>query len=748
MPSSDLTIVSDKATFSDRLGFQHYCDTIAHISMESETPLTLGIFGPWGSGKTSLLLMLRRKLQTLAHRISPRVVWFDAWKYNSEAELWRAFVLHVLESLRPTSDTSMQWYSGKQQPAPLDRRLDDLEARLYRSIEKGEIGCVKLGWQQQFDGDVPVTLELDFAFLPDTTTLTKLFETAHAEIGKSNNVGFISGFQRYKTQVHRERVRFLAEFLNEFEEIVQQYISAQNRRLIVLIDDLDRCNSDQGVRLLEAIKLFLDVEGCVFVIALDYDAIQASVRKMLPQSPDEASSYLDKIIQLPFHLPRIDDNTKYSYLRSAFPDLPIECARAMANGLTPNPRTIKRAVNVFRLHQGIASRHPTLATHIEPTRLAKTVVLQMCYPKVYRDWLKEPLLIRTVEERYCGKEVRTSFEDIVERTLQEIDNTPLHAMLTFGAGDPRLGFSGLSEVELEMYLHLTSTTRTGPSDQISTDSGVWLDLLSGSERLAALAFEGINPEKYDAYADNLLEYIDEANRNTVKERFWAAHVLCMFGDPRNLDAFETIPAGPFLMSEDKHEIWVEESEIGRYPITNQQYKEFIEAGGYQTRDWWSTEGWNWRGLKNVSEPRFWNDSNWNESSKPVIGISWYEAEAYCNWAQQRLPQEVEWEKAARGQDGRLYPWGDSADIEQANVAELDLETSSYVGLFPNGASPYGLLDVAGNVWEWTSSRMEDGRCILKGGCWSARIEHARCSYSFGLNPESRDANVGFRTARL
>jgi iron(II)-dependent oxidoreductase len=188
----------------------------------------------------------------------------------------------------------------------------------------------------------------------------------------------------------------------------------------------------------------------------------------------------------------------------------------------------------------------------------------------------------------------------------------------------------------------------------------------------------------------------------------------------------------------------------------------------------------------------------------VVGVTWYEALAYCRWLGEKLlalskqqlaspgleegesafwrglaegrlrvglPSEVEWEKAARGAEGegRVYPWGDGFDAEKANVAATGLGASSAVGCFPGGASPYGLQDMSGNVWEWTRSLwgegyskpdfkypydVEDGRekldagrgilRILRGGGWSSDSAAARCAYRDWLNPYSRNRSYGFR----
>ena len=204
-------------------------------------------------------------------------------------------------------------------------------------------------------------------------------------------------------------------------------------------------------------------------------------------------------------------------------------------------------------------------------------------------------------------------------------------------------------------------------------------------------------------------------------------------------------------------------------------------------------------------PYWYGDPQWGAPTRPVVGISWYEALAYCNWLTKQLsrissqfsvnrgtqdfwtglregrlrvglPSEAQWEKAARGPIGnpksqienRKYPWGDAWQGDRANIDETELKQTSPVGLFPKGKSPAGLLDLSGNVWEWTRSRWGSASIfkpdygypylpggerddlsgsalrMLRGGSWDDSRRSARCAYRLRLVPVSFDSNVGFR----
>jgi len=207
----------------------------------------------------------------------------------------------------------------------------------------------------------------------------------------------------------------------------------------------------------------------------------------------------------------------------------------------------------------------------------------------------------------------------------------------------------------------------------------------------------------------------------------------------------TIPAGVFQMGDEDTGIYpvnVDKFEIGRYEVTNRQYAQCMKAGICVGSA--------------IAE---------SKDLHPVMNVTWYDAVAYCEWVGGRLPTEAEWEKAARGTDGRIYPWGENIDCSLANYWGKDgvcVGDTTPIGSYPDGVSPYGAYDMAGNVWEWTSSLYmgypydaTDGRegltstddRVLRGGSWSSNDYYARSAFRDVSGPSYTSVNVGFRCAR-
>jgi len=216
-----------------------------------------------------------------------------------------------------------------------------------------------------------------------------------------------------------------------------------------------------------------------------------------------------------------------------------------------------------------------------------------------------------------------------------------------------------------------------------------------------------------------------------------------------------IPAGEFTMGSDladddekpAHTVTLEAFEIDMFEVTNADFAKFVEETGYQT------------GAEKAGEAG-WRAYAEGKDNHPVVKVTWDDADAYCQWAGKRLPTEAEWEKAAKGEEGLLYPWGNEWDPAKANTKESGFRGTVAVGSFAEGASSYGVFDMAGNVWEWTadwyqsypdstyqSEYFGEKFKVTRGGGWFQEEKLVTTSNRSATDLSAANDDLGFRCAR-
>jgi len=214
-----------------------------------------------------------------------------------------------------------------------------------------------------------------------------------------------------------------------------------------------------------------------------------------------------------------------------------------------------------------------------------------------------------------------------------------------------------------------------------------------------------------------------------------------------------IPAGEFTMGSDvederpPHVVSVGAFEIDQFEVTNQEFERFVWETGYVTN------------AEKAGETS-WRYYAKDKPQHPVVKVSWNDARAYCEWAGKRLPTEAEWEKAARGTDARVYPWGNQWVEAKANAKEAGYRGTTAVGSFPDGGSPYGVMDMAGNVAEWTTDWFKaypggdfyspyfgDKYRVIRGGGWFSDKRLVRTTERSCSGVELANDDVGFRCVR-
>lgn len=222
-----------------------------------------------------------------------------------------------------------------------------------------------------------------------------------------------------------------------------------------------------------------------------------------------------------------------------------------------------------------------------------------------------------------------------------------------------------------------------------------------------------------------------------------------------------VPAGEFTMGENRyydwvfllayniydgpvHTVYLDAYYIDKYEVTNEQYRKFVEETGHRI-------------------PSCWSDARLNLPDHPVVGVTWEDAVAYATWAGKRLPTEAEWEKAARGTDKRLWPWGNTFNKDKCNVWESGVKSTTPVKKYEEGKSPYGCYNMAGNVWEWCSDyydqhyyrasprRNPQGpntglQRVIRGGSFLYFGHYARCAARYRVPWYAQSPQIGFRCA--
>jgi formylglycine-generating enzyme required for sulfatase activity len=304
-------------------------------------------------------------------------------------------------------------------------------------------------------------------------------------------------------------------------------------------------------------------------------------------------------------------------------------------------------------------------------------------------------------------------------------------------------------------LQYANFAHRGPEDEVALDQVVRALRIGQKAPREGAEVQGAAAPQSSAVGQEEVTLEPPQQLEPIKPQYWSL--------PYGEQEWVTIPAGEFWMGDDQggadgrpaHRLFVPGFRMARVPITNAQYALYVQATG-------------------VKPPRHWEEDGRPPKERlnhPVVHVSWEEACGYCEWLSQvtgkriRLPTEAEWEKAARGDmDKRSYPWGDKFDASKCNSEEAGLGGTSPVGAFPAGASPYGCLDMSGNVWQWVQDWYDEryywqgatrnlqgpssGEAkVVRGGSWSLFPGLARVSSRLRLVPGGRLGNVGFRCAQ-
>ena len=628
-----------------------------------------------------------------------KTVWFNAWKYGREDALLAALIRTIVRTMQAD------------------------------------------GWLERAKAKVADPERPRFKPFTAAVNLATLWATA--------GVGQLDLTKHQAEAPVRAQMPFFEEFSQEFDRLLAWYINGrpnlrgeiddQRGALVVFIDDLDRCLPDKIVQVLEAVKLFLDKRGCVFVLGADRRLVREAVaahyrrQQINISGRSEYHDYLEKVIQVRFDLPPLRQRDMEMYVetlgtgeRPLDPTL-LTNLGVMVSAREMNPRNIKTFINSIELGWAMLQRaEPETAKGLDKTQFIEWQALRVVAPDFCRELReREPktqALALLQDTRAYGlakdKGEEQAAADLVEqrpRLRKYAEDEALLRVLRAG----QFAFD-VRTLEACMFLSAPLVVEL-PEEELPP-----LRVARGEEGATITRFESLGTE--DARRGLMAMIADEAV--DLQHRIAAAEALGRLGDPRMGEMVE-IPAGEFISGEGEGQktIHLDAFQISKYPVTNAEYAKFVRETGHRVPGHWDG-----------------NEPPPDKLNHPVVNVNWHDANAYAEWAGKQLPTEEQWEKAARGSDGREYPWGNEFDNSRCNTKESGIGSTTPVGVYPGGVSPYTVHDMAGNVWEWTAGEHEDvsGSRVLRGGSWNDDRYYARCAYRNWFGPNLGWDYVGFR----
>ncbi|MBK8210999.1 MAG: SUMF1/EgtB/PvdO family nonheme iron enzyme [Rhodospirillales bacterium] len=618
--AADSVVCHDEPCLEDRLDRERYVKALAQLALTCQTPMVFGLYGGWGVGKTSMMLQIRQQIDD----DGTPTVWFDPWRHQFDEDPIVALLQTMVVDL------------GKEKSTGVKEILTTVALALGSSLTKKVLGL-------NFDDYRKMQ-----AFVAE-----EMFTLRNAQI----------------------RLR------EAIEELIKK-TRTKNKRIVFFIDDLDRCLPANMLKMLEALKLYLNVKDCVYFLGLDHTIVRKGIEKEYAELKIEDQDYLDKIIQLPFAIPPIHGEKATPFIESLLPQEAKSCAANLALFLANNPRKVKRFVNTLALNL-------VLAANIFGEQ------------KYNIDLIVAFLLIQHRKEalfKQIGANPHLYLELAVAKAKEETQ--------------PAQDYFG-DDTQLKAFVQ-----RIGVPDDTPLERYVYLADIAGAaarkERTLA-----IEPEMVIIQPGIFLMGSDEAEDEKPPHQVTIKHRL----------------------------------EVGKYPVTFAEYDAFCVA----------------------TDRPLPSDQDWGRGRRPVINVSWEDAQAYCAWLSKekaavtgrhyRLLSEAEWEYACRAGTVTKHAFGDEITGTHANFGGTVGRTTE-VGAYP--ANPWGLYDMHGNVWEWVEDIWHDSyadapddgsawigqegkqsssKRVVRGGSWNYVPGFCRSAFRGRDDPVVRFIYLGFRLAR-
>ncbi|MDP8208924.1 MAG: SUMF1/EgtB/PvdO family nonheme iron enzyme [Candidatus Electryonea clarkiae] len=650
----------------DHLQFEPTATVLARGAVETSNPLTIGIFGEWGTGKTSLMRLIKEKID----KDKAIAVWFNAWQYEKEK--------HLIVPLVSTISTSKSFNKFTNEASKSLKNA--LRSIAYGFSVKGKVG-------------IPLVSEAEVNLSP------KDMIERYQDLSKDSVIG-------------------QSLYFDAFEELKKYSGSEGVPRIVVFVDDLDRCFPEKAVELLEGIKLVLNQPGFAFVLGVNDAIIQAFIRTKYQKDYGISGSlfedYLDKIVQVKVPVPKRKSDEMKDYITDLLEDVEIfdEDTKKIiipliAEAREQNPRSIVRLINRLIVSSRISNLE---GKDFDPIALLISIALD---EERYKDltsalnveiakaknkkvgiYLAEKLIDYDSEDSECIEKLKNSSKEFESPSLDKAIET------------------------LDKYKHLCMLFK----------------LKSGQEWLK-------NKDYRDMMVEETSRTLGESKSETRQEEKLGGSE---FLNKLNL-RMAAIPAGSFRMGSEEHDseqpvhkVTLDAFRMSIYPITQAQYQTVMGE----------------------------NPSQFKGPDNPVDSVSWNDAKEFCEKISEKtgrkftLPSEAQWEYACRAGSETKYHNGDKeSDLDKVGwFTGNSKEKTHTVG--QKDCNAWGLYDMHGNVWEWCedcyhdnyNDAPDDGSAwtspkttsrVLRGGSWGNGSWYCRSANRLGSDPDTHYGLDGF-----
>ncbi len=665
---SDMPV--NEAGRTDKLNFDTIASVLVEAAIDTESSLTIGIYGEWGSGKTSLMRLMQEKVDKEPNAIA---VWFNAWQYEKEEHL----IIPLVATFKKKLDDAIEKRKlGKQDWTGLVKLRDALRAIAYGVSVKGKL-------------KIPFVSEAEVNLSPKDM------------------------IERYQDLLD-ESVLGRSLYYDAFDKFAECTKSCKAPRIVVFVDDLDRCFPKNALELLEHIKLVLNQQGFTFVLGIYREAIQAAVLEKSEKTRDLPQNYLDKIVQVEICVPKRNDKDLSKFIKhlvvqtEIFPEgIHEDLIALIEKSSAHNPRTIVRQLNRIILLHSILNKGGDKFDILHILIHVATDDPRLEYFCAYLDYSiagdkNNKYVCSYLAEKLDGNQVDVMTWCDEFGKSETADNVPIRADILKVIADA-----------FRRFPHLFNLLKTPKGLEWLRDKELRQNLREISETT-----------KPQRIAD-------------VDKRLNAQQAV---GEIRS--RMVPIKGETFMMGEKdgkdnpQHKVILSDFSICSMQVTQEQYEAIMGI----------------------------NPSYFKGKDLPVERVSWHDAVAFCkklseiSGEQYRLPTEAEWEYCCRAGSDTEYCFGD----DEANLGEYAWYSDNSAGeTHPVGTKKpnnWGLYDMHGNVWEWCSDwygeypegdttdpsgpKKGQGR-VLRGGSWNLVAPCCRAAYRLRDTPANRSSIFGF-----